>query len=148
MDPASIEKTAFVTRQGLFECLVMPFGLTNAGATFQRLVNVALHGLIDVICVVYLDDIIVFSSSPKEHTGHVRQILQRLVEHGLYVKAEKCDFSVTSTKFLGHIISPTGISMDPEKISAIMSFPPPATQRQLARFIGLANAYRRFIKNR
>jgi len=119
MDPDSVDKTAFVTREGLFECLVMPFGLTNAVATFQRLVNTALHGLIDVVCVVYLDDIIVFSEDSSKHAGHVRQVLERLVEHGLFIKAEKCEFSVSTTKFLGHTISPQGISMDSEQVSAI-----------------------------
>ena len=147
MDPDSVDKTAFVTREGLFECLVMPFGLTNAVATFQRLVNTALHGLIDVVCVVYLDDIIVFSEDSSKHAGHVRRVLERLVEHGLFIKAEKCEFSVSTTKFLGHTISPEGISMDSEQVSAIMSFPPPTSQRELSRFIGLANAYRRYIKD-
>lgn len=147
MDPNSVEKTAFVTREGLFECLVMPFGLTNAVATFQRLINTALHGLTDVICVVYLDDIVVFSEDSSSHVKHVRQVLERLVEYGLYVKAEKCEFSVTTTKFLGHTISPEGISMDSEQVSAITTFPPPTSQRELSRFIGLANAYRRYINN-
>jgi len=119
MDPASIEKTAFVTRQGLFECTVMPFGLTNATATFQWLVNTALHGLLDVICVSYIDDINVFSENPKDHEGHVRQVLARLIEHGLYVKAEKCHFSTRETKFLGHTISADGIRMDAKKKSGV-----------------------------
>jgi len=147
MDADSIEKTAFVTREGLFECLVMPFGLTNAGATFQRLVNIALHGLIDVICVVYLDDIIVFSTDPSQHNDHVRQVLERLIQHGLYIKAEKCEFSATSTKFLGHTVSPEGICMDLGQVSAVTSYPPPTNPKQLSRFIGLANSYRRYIKD-
>jgi len=147
MDADSIEKTAFVTREGLFECLVMPFGLTNAGATFQRLVNIALHGLIDVICVVYLDDIIVFSTDPSQHNDHVRQVLERLIQHGLHIKAEKCEFSATSTKFLGHTVSPEGICMDLGQVSAVTSYPPPTNPKQLSRFIGLANSYRRYIKD-
>jgi len=97
MDPSSVEKTTFVTRQGLLECLVMPFGLTNAVATFQRLVNSALHGLLDVICIAYLDDIVVYSDDLPAHVGHVRQVLKRLVEHCLFIKAEKSEFSVSST---------------------------------------------------
>jgi len=124
----------------------MPVGLTNAVATFQRLVNTALHGLIDVVCVVYLDDI-VFSEDLSKHAGDVRRVLERLVEHGLFIKAEKCEFSVSTTKFLGHTVSPEGISMDSEQVSAIMSFPPPTSHRELSRFIGLANAYRRYIKD-
>ena len=147
MDPKSIDKTAFVTREGLFECLVMPFGLTNAGATFQRLVNIALHGLTDVICVVYLDDIVIFSEDPTLHSDHVCQVLRRLVEHGLYVKAEKCEFSVTTTKFLGHTVSPEGISMDEDQTSAISNYPIPTSPKQLHSFLGLANAYRRYIDN-
>ena len=145
MDLASREKTAFITRTGLYECLVMPFGLTNAPATFMRVINSALHGLLDVTCIVYLDDIIIFSPDPSTHVADVRRVLQRLVEHKLFVKAEKCEFSVTTTKFLGHTVSPDGVSMDPTQVSSLTSYPPPTLQKELSRFLGFANAYRRYI---
>ncbi len=147
MDDDSCEKTAFITRTGLYECCVMPFGLTNAPATFMRVINAALHGLLDVICIVYLDDIIIFSPDPSTHVADVRRVLGRLIEHNLFVKAEKCEFSVLSTKFLGHTVSPEGVSMDNAQVSAITSYPPPSCQKELSRFLGFANAYRRYIPN-
>ena len=146
MDDDSCEKTAFITRTGLYECCVMPFGLTNAPATFMRVINAALHGLLDVICIVYLDDIIIFSPDPSTHVADVRRVLGRLIEHNLFVKAEKCEFSVLSTKFLGPV-SPEGVSMDNAQVSAITSYPPPSCQKELSRFLGFANAYRRYIPN-
>ena len=118
MDLASREKTAFITRTGLYKCLIMPFGLTNAPATFMRVINSAFHGLLDVTCIVYLDNIIIFSPDPSTHVADVRRVLQRLVEHKLFVKAEKCEFLVTTTKFLGHTVSPDGVSMDPTQVSS------------------------------
>ena len=97
-------KTAFNTPLGHFEYLVMPFGLTNAPAVFQALINDVLRDMLDRFVFVYLDDILIFSSSLEEHQGHVRQVLQRLLENRLFVKAEKCDFHVSSVGFLGYVI--------------------------------------------
>ena len=123
----------------------MPFGLTNAPASFQRLMNTILHDLLDVTCVVYLDDILVFSEDPAQHVAHCREVLRRLVANNLYVKAEKCEFSVTTTAFLGHIVSTKGLSMDPARVSAILDWPQPTCLKHLLQFLGFANHYRRYI---
>ena len=145
VNPPDAEKTAFLCRSGLFECVVMPFGLTNAPATMQAIINRALHGLADVICVVYVDDIFVFSCKGEDHTTNVRRVLERLIAHNLFVKAEKCSFNTRSVSFLGHIISPGGISMDPSRTCAIRDFPPPTSLKTLQQFLGFANSYRRYI---
>ena len=145
MSPEDIPKTAFLTPWGLYECVVMPFGLTNAPATFLRLVNSVLSDLLDIVCVAYFDDIIVFSSNPSDHESHVRLVLDRLRDATLYVKAEKCRFSVTTTTFVGYTISATGITTDPSKVSDVVDFPAPDSPKALERFLGLVGTYRRFI---
>ena len=94
-----IPKTAFRTRYGHYEFVVMPFGLTNAPAICQKFVNNTLRKYLDRFCVVYLDDILIFSQNMEEHRKHVRIILEALLKGGLYVKGEKCDFFTTSTAF-------------------------------------------------
>uniref|UniRef100_A0A8C1QTJ1 Gypsy retrotransposon integrase-like protein 1 n=1 Tax=Cyprinus carpio TaxID=7962 RepID=A0A8C1QTJ1_CYPCA len=140
-------KTAFNTPRGHFEYLVMPFGLSNSPAVFQALVNDVLRDMIDQFIYVYLDDILIFSSSLQEHVQHVRRVLQRLLENGLFVKAEKCEFHAQSVPFLGYIVSTEGIRMDPEKIKAVVEWPSPDSRKALQRFLGFANFYRRFIRN-
>jgi hypothetical protein len=124
-------KTAFRTRYGLFEFLVMPFGLTNAPASCQQFVNDTLREYLDIFCAVYIDDILIYSKSRKEHKEHVRKILGKLEEAGLYVKAEKCEFSVSQTSFLGFIVGADGISMDPAKIQAIREWEAPKNVRDV-----------------
>lgn len=109
-------KTAFRTKEGLFEWLVVPFGLTNAPAAFQHFMNDILRDLLDVYVIVYLDDILVYSKRKEDHEGHVREVLRRLREHHLYLKISKCFFGVDTVPYLGMIISPKGISMDGEKV--------------------------------
>ena len=138
--------TAFRTRYGLYEFLVMPFGLTNAPATCQTFVNDVLREFLDIFVVVYLDDILIYSSSPEEHVGHVNKVLDKLAAAGLYVKGEKCEFNTTQTSFLGFIISPDSLQMDPQKIQAVTEWKTPRTVRQLQSFLGFANFYRRFIE--
>lgn len=140
-------KTAFNTPLGHFEYLVMPFGLTNAPAVFQALVNDVLRDFLNRFLFVYLDDILIFSHSMEEHKSHVRQVLQRLLENKLFVKAEKCEFHVRSVSFLGYIIEDGRVKADPSKISAVAEWPTPTTRKQLQRFLGFANFYRRFIKD-
>lgn len=139
-------KTAFNTHLGHFEYQVMPFGLTNAPAVFQCLVNDVLRDLLGRTVFVYLDDILIFSSSLEEHTEHVRDVLQRLLENKLYVKAEKCDFHVSSTSFLGYVIEEGQLRADPAKVEAVRDWPAPTTRKQLQRFLGFANFYRRFVR--
>ena len=125
----------------------MPFGLTNAPAAFQTLVKDVLRDMINKFVFVYLDDILIFSRNPKEHRAHVHKVLQRLLENRLFVKAEKCEFSCSSTTFLGYIISTERLSMDPEKVRAVEEWPRPGDRKALQRFLGFANFYRRFIRN-
>jgi transposase InsO family protein len=140
-------KTAFITRFGLYESLVMPFGLCNAPASFQNYINHTLHDLLDRVCTAYLDDVLVYSKNQKEHREHVREVVQRLAEAGLQIDIKKCEFEVTKTKYLGIIVTPTGIQMDPEKVRAIQDWLPPPCLKDLQRFIGFANFYQRFIRN-
>jgi hypothetical protein len=139
-------KTAFRTRYGHFEYHVMPFGLANAPATFQAYINKALSDLLDTCCVVYLDDILIYSSSPEEHEKHVRLVLERLRKFRLFAKLSKCSFGVDTVHFLGFVISPRGIEMEKERIATIESWPEPTCVRDIQVFLGFANFYRRFIQ--
>ncbi|KAF7215971.1 transcript variant X1, partial [Nothobranchius furzeri] len=140
-------KTAFKTPLGHFEYLVMPFGLTNAPAVFQRLVNSVLGDYINDFVTVYLDDILIFSRSLAQHKRHVRLVLQWLLENRLFVKAEKCEFHVSVVKFLGFVLESGRLRADPDKVQAVTEWPTPTTRKQLQRFLGFANFYRRFIRN-
>ena len=139
-------KTTFNTPRGHYEYLVMPFGLMNAPAVFQALVNDVLRDVINHNVFVYLDDILVFSETLEEHVAHVRLILQRLLENRLYAKAEKCEFHRSTVQFLGFVVSRGKIAMDPSKTEAVMSWPTPTDRRELQRFLGFSNFYRRFIR--
>ena len=144
--PGDEWKTAFRTRYGLFEYRVMPFGLTNAPAVFQHMINDIFREYLDQFMVAYLDDILIYSPDLHTHEQHVRLVLSKLREHGLYAKCEKCVFDQPSVEFLGYIISPDGISMDQRKVAAIQEWQPPTRVRDLQSFLGFANFYRRFIK--
>jgi len=97
----------------------MPFGLTNAPAVFQSFINHVLREFLDIFYVVYIDDILIFSDSRKEHAQHLRAILEKLAEAGLFIKGEKCDFFTTSISFLGFVVSPEGLSIDSTKVATI-----------------------------
>ena len=148
LDEDAKSKSAFVTRFGLYQFNVMPFGLTNAPATFQRLMDLVLAGLTWIECMVYLDDIIIFSNTWKEHLERLEHVLQRLREFKLVAKLSKCQFGRRSIKFLGHIISAEGIGTDPDKIAAIKKLPYPKKDiTEIRSFLGLVGYYRRFIPN-
>jgi hypothetical protein len=138
-------KTAFRTRYGHFEYTVMPFGLTNAPAQFQALINETLQGLVDVSCIVYLDDILIFSDTMEQHTQHVKEILNRLRNARLYIKLSKCEWHTQRTEYLGYVISPDGVSIDEARVKTIQEWPQPRTVRDIRVFIGFMNYYRRFI---
>ena len=139
-------KTAFNTSSGHYEYLVMPFGLT-VPAVFQALVNDVLRDMLNLFVFVYLNDILIFSKNREEHVHHVQSVLQRLLENSLYVKAEKCVFHASSVPFLGYTVANGSLQMDPAKVSAVTSWPVPDSRKQLQRFLGFANFYRRFIRN-
>ncbi|KAK3512201.1 hypothetical protein QTP70_000471 [Hemibagrus guttatus] len=140
-------KTAFHTTHGHCEYCVMPFGLTNAPAVFQALINEVFRDLLGRSVIAYIDDILVYSASMEEHVIQVREVLARLQQHHLYVKLEKCEFHRSQVTFLGYVISHQGVEMDTVKVQAVTGWPEPSTVRELQRFLGFANFYRRFIRN-
>lgn len=141
------EKAAFLTNRGLYEPLVMFFGLSNSPSTFQMMMNDIFRDLVlKGKVIVYLDDILIFSNSLTEHRVIVRQVLQLLRENKLTVKPEKCEFEVQETEYLGHIIAPGIIKMDPAKVTGVTSWPTPTSKREVQGFLGFANFYRRFIQ--
>lgn len=140
-----VHKTAIVTPFGLYEFLRMPFGLRNAAQTFQRFMHQVLYGLDFVF--VYLDDILVASKDLEEHKQHLHTLFQRLEEFGLKINTSKCIFGVSQLSFLGHDISLQGIKPSAERVRAILSFSQPSTVKQVQRFVGMVNFYRRFIPN-
>jgi len=140
-------KTAFRSRFGLYEYLVMPFGLTNAPATCQRLMNNVLRKWLDISCICYLDDILIYSRNVQDHMKHVTEILQALEEAGLLLKPEKCEFHTTEVEFLGFTVKPGGIHVSKEKIKAVESWTTPQNVTHVQSFLGFANFCRRFIEN-
>ncbi|MBW0518974.1 hypothetical protein O181_058689 [Austropuccinia psidii MF-1] len=114
--------TAFRTKYGSYKYLVMPFGLTNDNTSLQNLVNDIFQDFLDIFVVVYLDYIMVFSSSEKEHVKNVASLLQRLRDNNLFAKASKCLFHASSLEYLGYAVSSEGLKMDSSKISALTSF--------------------------
>ncbi len=145
MEKDSIQKTAFVTSAGLFEFLRLPFGLKNAAASFQRLMEHVLRELKGKCCLVYIDDVVVFSQSEKEHLHHLSQVFHCFHDAGLTLNLKKCNLIQKSLKFLGHIVSGDGIKTDPSKVAAVKSFPVPQSIKEVQRFLGLAGWYHRFI---
>ncbi|KAL0154660.1 hypothetical protein M9458_048923, partial [Cirrhinus mrigala] len=139
-------KTAFSTTSGHYEYRVMPFGLSNSPSVFQAFMNDVFRDMLDKWVIVYIDDILIFSNSMSEHIQHVRSVLKRLIQYQLYAKLEKCEFHQTSTTFLGYIISQEGVAMDDRKVEAVLRWPQPQTLKELQRFLGFANFYRRFIR--
>jgi Reverse transcriptase (RNA-dependent DNA polymerase) len=112
-------KTAFRTRYGHFEYYVILFGLSNAPATFQAYINHALMGLVDVTYVVYLDNILIYSENPEDHTKAVREVLEQLEQYQLFANLEKCEFNTEKVKFLGFILSPDGMAIEASRVAAI-----------------------------
>ena len=146
MDPQSIPLTAFtVGPLGFYECVKMPFGLTNAPATFQRLMETCLGDLHLNWCIIYLDDVVIFSKSPEEHIEWLDAVLTKIEEAGLKLKPSKCEFFKRRIAYLGHIVSDKGIETDPKKIEAILKWPVPKTVHDVQSFLGFTNYYRKFI---
>ncbi len=139
-------KTAFSTTTGHYEYRVMPFGLANSLSTFQSFINDVFRDMLNRFVIVYIDDILIYSKTLEEHIHQVRSVLRRLIKHQLYAKLEKCEFHTTSVAFLGYIISPEGIVMDDNKVNAVINWPCPKNLKELQRFLGFANFYRRFIR--
>ncbi|POM70943.1 Gag-pol fusion protein, partial [Phytophthora palmivora] len=139
-------KTAFTTRRGLFQFTRMPFGLCNAPSTFQRLMDRVLRGLTWVCCLVYSDDVIIFTKgSVAQHVVELAIVLERLSEAGLSLKVSKCSFATTRMEYLGHDLTPEGIKPTERLVQAIVDFPTPTDDTQVRRFVALAGYYRRFV---
>lgn len=146
MDESDKEKTAFYTRRGLYQFKVMPFGLCNAPATFERLMERVMQGLQWETLLIYLDDIIIFSSSVSEGLRRFEEVLIRLRTANLKLKSKKCHLFQQEVNYLGHVVSAEGIGTDPDKITAVKSWMTPKCATEVRSFLGLCAYYRRFIK--
>ena len=141
------ELTAWITPQGLFHSLVMPFGLADAPRFWNHFVNAVFSDMIGVTVVVYFDDILVFSENKADHPAHVKAVLQRMMDYGLYASINKCQFGLKELKYLGYKVSAQGIKLDESYSKAIEDWPEPKDKKQLASFIGIAKFAHHFIKD-
>lgn len=141
------EKTSFSVNGGKYEFTRMPFGLKNAPATFQRVMDCILRDLVGGCCFVYMDDIIIFSSSLQEHAKHLALVLAKLREARLKIQLDKCEFFRKETQFLGHTVSEDGVRPNSDKIDAIRQWPMPTCEKEVRQFLGMLGYYRRFIKD-
>ena len=120
----------------------MPFGLTNGPAVFQHMANDIFRDFLDIFTIIYLDDILIFSKTQEEHDEHVRQVLRRLQEYGLYAELEKCSFNLNQVEFMGYIVTSEGISMDPAKVQTILEWRTPQFVHDVQCFLVTANSSR------
>lgn len=147
IDPESSHYTAFRCHLGLYEFRRLPMGLKNSPVTFQRVMEAVLRGLTWKCCLVYLDDVCIFSRTFESHLQHIEEVFKRLKEAGLKLRPNKCKFALRQIKYLGHIISSDGIMPDPEKVSAVQEYPVPQSLKDLRAFLGLSGYYRKFVKD-
>ncbi len=142
-----IPKTAFVTKQGLYEFKVMSFGLTNAPATFQRVMELALRGLQWSTCLIYLDDVLIFGATFDMHLERLKQVLNKIKAANLKLKPEKCSLFQSQVPFLGHIVSKQGVQPNPDNVAKILNWSEPTNVTEVRQFLGLCSYYRRFIQD-
>ena len=148
MDEESRPLTAFtVGPLGFYECKRMPFGLTNAPATFQRLMENCLGDLNLHWCIIYLDDIVIFSKDSASHLERLETVFRKLEEAGLKLKPSKCELFQRKLAYLGHVISAKGVATDEGKIEAIKNWPTPTNVTEVRSFLGFTGNYCRFIPN-
>ena len=147
MEDSSKEKTAFTTKFGEFQWRKLPFGLMNAGASFSMVVTQVLRGLSFKSALSYVDDILCFSKNFTEHLEHLAEIFQRLRHANLKLKPGKCCFAATKVDYLGHVLSPKGVSPSKEKTKAVSEFPTPQGPTDVKSFLGMCGYFRRFIKS-
>ncbi|GBG65534.1 hypothetical protein CBR_g51126 [Chara braunii] len=147
IQPNDRYKTAFKMRYDHFEWVVMPFGLTNAPATFQAAMTNEFRAMLDQFVLVYLDDILVYSRSLEDHLGHLRRVLETLRRAKYKANRDKCEFVRQELEYLGHFVTPEGISPLSDKIQAVQEWPEPWNVTDVRSFLGLASYYQRFIKD-
>lgn len=147
IDKKDIQKTAFSVENGHYEFVRMPFGLKNAPSTFQRVMDNILLGIQNERCLVYMDDIIIYSPTIHEHISRLTEVFKRLRKANLKIQPDKCEFLRKEVAYLGHLITQDGVKPNPSKIDCIRNFPEPKTQKEIKSFLGLAGYYRRFISN-
>ena len=147
IDERDRDKTAFVTRKGQWRFKVLSFGLCNAPSQFARTMELVLSGLTWAVCLVYLDDILVFSRTFEEHCDRLAAVFERLERHTLKLKPSKCHLFQRKLTFLGHVVSENGIECDPDKVAAIAEWPRPTNVSEVRTFCGLASYYRVFVPN-
>lgn len=147
IDSKDIQKTAFTVENGHFEFVRMPFGLKNAPSTFQRVMDNILLGIQNERCLVYMDDIIIYSPTIHDHMSRLTEVFQRLRKANLKIQPDKCEFLRKEVAYLGHLITKDGVKPNPTKVDAILNFPQPKDQKDIKSFLGLAGYYRRFIPN-
>ena len=145
MDTDDQKKTSFVTGQGTYCFRVMPFGLKNAGATYQRLVNRMFQKQIGASMEVYIDDMLVKSTTAELHIAHLSEAFQILIEYNMKLNPAKCAFGVSARKFLGFIVNNRGIEANPEKIKAVLDMRPPSNIKEVQRLTGRIAALSRFV---
>lgn len=143
--PEDIAKTAVTTPFGLWEFVRMPFGLRNAGQSFQRLMDSVFRGLEGVY--VYMDDVLVGSATMEQHLTQLRAVFQRLLDNGLLLRPDKCEFGKASLDFLGHRVDATGLQPRPSTVKAVQEFPLPDSPRRLRTFLGMMHYFHRFMPN-
>ena len=136
MDPDDQEKTSFVMRQGTYYYRVMPFGLKNAGATYQRLVNRMFQKQIRTSMEVYIDDMLVKSTTAELHIAQLSEAFQNLREYNMKLNPAKCTFGVSAGKFLSFIVNNRGIEANPDKIKVVLDMPPPSNIKEVQRLTG------------
>ena len=147
MDEESKQYTAFTLgSMGLYECESMPFGLCNAPPTFQRLMQNCLGKLNLTYCLIYLDDVIVFSDTPEEHLRRMRVVFDCLCEHDLKLKPSKCEVFKLEINYLAHHVSQKGVLPSKKNLESMAQWPPPDTYTKVKSFVGLVGHYRCFIK--
>ena len=147
MSPDAKRKAVIVTNEGLFQFRVMPFGMCNALATFERLMDRVLCGMRWSWCLVYLDDVISFGGTITEALVRLLEVLSRLSNFGLQLKAKKCTFMQTEVVLLGHIVGCTRLACDPAKLSAVWNWHAHDKVKGVRQFVGFVGYYRRFVKD-
>ncbi|GFS85243.1 retrovirus-related Pol polyprotein from transposon 297 [Trichonephila clavipes] len=147
VNPSDIVKTAFVTKKGTYASRRMPFGLSGAAPNFQKAIDIILKPVIGMFVNVYMDDVIISSSSFTQHIEHLKEVFRLLHEAGLTLNKDKCKFGCDELKYLGLIINKEGIETDEIKVQAIVEMKPTRNSKEVSKFLGMSQWYAKFIKN-